>query len=68
MSPKEGDQWSVRGDAPSWTWPCGWRLLRLALLNRLVHQATPYELLAGCNLYDHPGRMAALVAYVQGAG
>lgn len=40
----------------------------LAVLNRLVHQATPYELLAGRDLYDHPGRLASLVADVEGAG
>jgi hypothetical protein len=39
----------------------------LAVLTRLVHQATPYELLAGQDLYDQPGRLAALVADVEGA-
>jgi hypothetical protein len=34
----------------------------LEVLNRLVHQATPCELLAGRDLYEQPGRLAALVA------
>jgi hypothetical protein len=42
--------------------------LHLAVLNRLVHQAAPYELLAGQDLYQHPDRLASLVADVTGAG
>jgi hypothetical protein len=40
----------------------------LAVLNRLVHQATPYEFLAGRDLYAHPGWLAALLATTEGAG
>lgn len=40
----------------------------LAVLNRLVHQALPFELLAGRDLYVHPGRLARLVADMVGAG
>jgi hypothetical protein len=39
----------------------------LAVLTRLIHQAAPYELLAGQDLYAQPGRLAALVADVEGA-
>jgi hypothetical protein len=40
----------------------------LNVLNRLVHQATPCELLAGHDLYEQPARLAALVAEIEEAG
>jgi hypothetical protein len=39
----------------------------LEVLKRLVHQATPYELSAGRDLYQHPATLACLLAAAEGA-
>jgi hypothetical protein len=41
--------------------------LHLEVLKRLLHQATPYELSAGRDLYHHPDKLVCLLAEAEGA-